>query len=927
MNLKQWTAVFALSAVCMTAIPVSAAETAAASRTITLNTSDVSTFHDTNGDGLGEFEGWGTSLCWWANRVGYDEKLVSESARLFFSDQGLDMNIGRYNIGGGDFTGSVQNITQNPKAVIYDLTTEGCTPSYAGTSMNVWSVTALTDTTYVRTDADFGIVSGTKVGDLSVIGWINSLGEAPGEGDNLHYTVNVPSSGTYTFKFLVTLSGGNWDRNLGIRINDNKEYVITKNEINKNLIASANNQYLYLATIEGVTLNAGDNKVSVGGKWLADGDNTWTLDFVKMLVVKTSEKATLPNAGEFLHAPHITRSDSMVPGYAKDVTKIVLSDDRPLSWYEQNFARADAECGYAWNYDWDADKNQMAILKAAASASGEEFHPEAFSNSPPYFMTYSGCSSGGTNANVNNLRDDSYHAFAMYMADVIEHWHKEGVITFESVTPMNEPYTNYWSALSNKQEGCHFDQGESQSRIILELQNELKKKGLDIILSGTDETNVQTQISSYYALSQDAKNAITRIDTHTYSDDGRATLKELAQNEKKNLWMSEVDGSYRSGTQAGEMGAALGLAEKITADLNELKASAWIFWNAIDMHVDSKTSYRSGADYTNWDQWYSRNNLNGGYWGMTIADHDNKQICVTKKYYAYGQFSRYIRPGYTLIGSSDDTLAAYDPSTGTVVIVAVNTLGTDETWAFDLSGFECLTDRITAIRTSGSLTEGENWADVSQKVNLSVDTDKKTFTSTVKANSITTYIVEGVDFVLPFEDVVEADWFYDSVVYNYKNDLMTGMDPTHFGPYDLLSRAQFALILYRIQGEPAIETEKTFTDITGDEWYGPAVLWAAEAGIVNGYENGCFGPVDHITREQMAVMMYRYAKYLGKDVSADNDYSNFDDAEDVSEFAADAIGWAVSKNIINGKENGTLIDPQGNTARAETAAIIQRFQS
>ena len=81
---------------------------------------------------------------------------------------------------------------------------------------------------------------------------------------------------------------------------------------------------------------------------------------------------------------------------------------------------ADEESGYAWNYNWDADKNQMNILKAAIAASGE-FHAEAFSNSPPYFMTESGCSSGNVNANADNLREDCYTAFAVYMADVIEH--------------------------------------------------------------------------------------------------------------------------------------------------------------------------------------------------------------------------------------------------------------------------------------------------------------------------------------------------------------------------------------------------------------------------------------------------------------------------------------------------------------------------
>ena len=150
-----------------------------------------------------------------------------------------------------------------------------------------------------------------------------------------------------------------------------------------------------------------------------------------------------------------------------------------------NFARVDFDCGYAWNYDWDADKNQMNVLKAAMKYSKEAFIAEAFSNSPPYFMTYSGCSSGAANANDDNLRSDSYHAFARYMADVIEHWEENGV-DFQSTDPMNEPYTDYWRANSDKQEGCHFDQGESQSKILNELNEILDKEGVEICFNQLD---------------------------------------------------------------------------------------------------------------------------------------------------------------------------------------------------------------------------------------------------------------------------------------------------------------------------------------------------------------------------------------------------------------------------------------------------------
>ena len=187
--------------------------------------------------------------------------------------------------------------------------------------------------------------------------------------------------------------------------------------------------------------------------------------------------------------------------------------------------------------------------------------------------------------------------------------------------------------------------------------------------------------------------------------------------------------------------------------------------------------------------------------------------------------------------------------------------------------------------------------------------------------------VESVSSALPFEDIAETDWFYEAVSYNFNEGIMTGMDDTHFGPYVPLSRAQFATILYRMEGSPEIAVTSVFGDIQGNEWYAKPVLWAYQNKIVTGYENGMFGPGDMITREQMAVMMFRYANYISQHEtqSLNEDFHSFADASSVSTFASEAIQWAIGSGIITGKENGTKIDPQGNTARAEAAVIIQRF--
>ena len=168
------------------------------------------------------------------------------------------------------------------------------------------------------------------------------------------------------------------------------------------------------------------------------------------------------------------------------------------------------------------------------------------------------------------------------------------------------------------------------------------------------------------------------------------------------------------------------------------------------------------------------------------------------------------------------------------------------------------------------------------------------------------------------------DWFYDAANWAYVNEVMSGYGNNTFGPADTLARAQFAVILYRIAGEPEVKFESRFPDVTENDWFADAVIWANDNEIITGYTaTGTFGPADNITREQIATILYRYAKSEGYDVKASDDLSDFPDADKVSGFAEDAVKWAVAKGLIKG-DNGNL-NPQGNTNRAQAAIIIQRF--
>lgn len=461
--------------------------------------------------GNGKWAGWGTSLCWWANRVGYSEKMTEKAARLFFSEDGLHLNIMRYNIGGGD--------------------------------------------------------------------------------DPTH--------------------------------------------------------------------------------------------------------------------SHITRTDSMMPGF--------LEKDRETGELK-------------WNYE--ADKRQLSILNACYKAAGKDAFIEAFSNSPPYFMTVSGCSSGHKRASCNNLREDCTTSFAEYLAHVCDHLQKRYGVKIGSLAPMNEPFTPYWYANSPKQEGCHVSPGKRQSTLLVETAKAMKKYSLnDTVLTASDETCTQSALISFKKLSPEALSSVGRISTHTYAK-ATAKIGNLCRKSGIDLWMTETDWSSISGENAGEMGAALWLSEKIIEDIYTLSPRAWVIWQIVAGYI-SKEGFMGRRDMP------CMFNLNKGYWGCSVADIDSEDYILTQKYYAFGQFSRHIRPGMTVIRTDKASLAAYDEKTGRIVIVAVNPKKAEKEVVFDLSDFENLPEKARHIRTSGNGKDGEKWAE-KEEIHL----EDKLLRVKLIPNSVSTFILD-----------------------------------------------------------------------------------------------------------------------------------------------------------------------------------------
>ena len=182
-----------------------------------------------------------------------------------------------------------------------------------------------------------------------------------------------------------------------------------------------------------------------------------------------------------------------------------------------------------------------------------------------------------------------------------------------------------------------------------------------------------------------------------------------------------------------------------------------------------------------------------------------------------------------------------------------------------------------------------------------------------------------------FGDLTAAAWYHDGVHYCLENGLMRGVSGGKFLPDGSTTRAQLVTILWRLEGSPKTTGAVRFGDTAGGAWYTEAVRWAAGCGVVKGYDNGCFGPNDAVTREQMAAILYRYAQHKGYDVSAGEDTNilSFDDALTVSEYAIPAMQWACGSGMVNGiaQKGGMLLAPRDTTTRAQTATLLTRFQS
>jgi len=341
-------------------------------------------------------------------------------------------------------------------------------------------------------------------------------------------------------------------------------------------------------------------------------------------------------------APYL-RPGGAIPGFWRQPAGAVGTDwwnpDRPEMW------------------DWSADARQRWWLDAIAARVKTPIL-EAFSNSPPWFMTVSGRVSGAEKGTDDNLRPGQEGRFATYLTRVVERLQRQHRIVFRTLSPVNEPNTDYWFA-ANRQEGSHWSPGR-QATMIDATAAALRTQRLATVVAAMDETSSDLFLTDWAAYPAATRARIGQLNVHSYGTLHQTGVRDIARASGIPLWMSENDTpGDKLPEDFDDIRPALALADHIVADLKRLEPVAWVFWQAVE-------DLSGGARGT------------GSNWGLIKMDlrapvAAPHPIHLTTKYWAMANFSRSIRPGYRLVRVDDpDTVGAVSGDGRDLVFVHVN---------------------------------------------------------------------------------------------------------------------------------------------------------------------------------------------------------------------------------------------------------------
>jgi O-glycosyl hydrolase len=329
-------------------------------------------------------------------------------------------------------------------------------------------------------------------------------------------------------------------------------------------------------------------------------------------------------------------------------------------------------------YNWEADAGQRKVMLKIREKRPDAIF-EAFSNSPPYWMTYSGCSGGNTPADTDNLKPEYYDAFCDYLIDICKHYKEVYGLEFKTLEPFNESASDFWHT-NGTQEGCHFDP-VSQIKLLHKLYPKLQASGLkNTIIAASDETalNVFLKVMQVYIEDGSVLDKIGQINVHTYAgnDRERVEVRNLIEQigMSKKFWQSET-GSGGSGLTGN-----IQLLQRLFRDMNLMRPTAWLDWQFMEELNDT--------------------------WCQIRGDFIDETYYIVKNLYVRMQVTRFIKQGYTIIESGGeemkDVLAAISPDRSELVISLINSSDTPINHVFDLSKFQLTNTSVKVYRTSVS---------------------------------------------------------------------------------------------------------------------------------------------------------------------------------------------------------------------------------
>ncbi|WP_399920744.1 glycoside hydrolase [Streptomyces kanamyceticus] len=461
-------------------------------------------------------------------------------------------------------------------------------------------------------------------------------------------------------------------------------------------------------------------------------------------------------------------------GNAPDVKDYLRAGGAVQGWWKapEGTTREDTD----W---WDAD--DPAHWKPGADVAQRWWvdrikndidHWETFSNSPPWFMTKSGYVSGGFDAADDQLKTESVDDFAAYLTGATERLEKAHGIKVDTLDPFNEPNTTYWSTrlgpdgqpVGGRQEGAHMGP-ELQQKVIRSLARALKESGTDAKISAMDETNPGIFAQNWNTYPDQVRSLVARMNVHTYGTGGRTTVRDLAKAADKPLWMSEVEGDWGDGQDFDDMSPGLGLAQHMVDDLRELEPRGWVFWQPVEDYDNMKPGGESAK---------------GGNWGsiqlpFSCTAKDTLATCPIRtntKFDTARNFTHYIKPGDRLVKVDDTSSAAAVAKNGRgATVVHVNRTTAHRAVTVDLSKFGRVSRGATVtpvVTSAGGKLERRKAVEV---------TDRKA-TFTVPAESVTSFVVDGVSGVAKDAALLQQGHSYQLTGVQSGKDLTTAADGT-----------------------------------------------------------------------------------------------------------------------------------------------------